>query len=363
MRQLLTWFLLVLVTTVWAAPDADSTDVEQPVRKMSWLRRTIQNFSKIDTCYVEPQHYNWSVMLQATHTYDYYRLSTTGQNSQSFTFSPEPNFKLGPYFGWRWIFLGYTFDLKNIDVSNSSLKQEIVFSLYSSRVGVDVFFRRTGRDYHVRQVSLGDNIDAHGIEGLPFGGINVGITGVNLYYIFNHKRFSYPAAFNQSTRQKISCGSWMAGIGYMHNYIDLDYDKLETLITDNIGPNVPLSEGLKFNSVEYTDFNASVGYAYNWVFARNFLFCSSLSLALAYKRTLGDNNERRRIDLKNINLDGIGRFGLVYNNDRWYAGTSAIVRAYNYKMSTFAANNIFGSLNIYVGYNFGARSAYKKKSR
>ena len=46
---------------------------------------------------------------------------------------------------------------------------------------------------------------------------------------------------------------------------------------------------------------------------------------------------------------------------RWYAGASVIVRAYNYRKSRFAANNIFGSLNMYIGYNFGARSRYKKK--
>ena len=43
---------------------------EQPEKKMSWLRRTIRGFSYIDENYVEPQHYNWSAMVQATHTYD-----------------------------------------------------------------------------------------------------------------------------------------------------------------------------------------------------------------------------------------------------------------------------------------------------
>jgi hypothetical protein len=104
-----------------------------------------------------------------------------------------------------------------------------------------------------------------------------------------------------------------------------------------------------------------VGYAYNWVFAKNWLFCSSLSLALAYKRTRGETYSSKDIlNLNNVNIDGIGRFGLVYNNMRWYAGASVIARAYNYHKSRFAANNIFGSLNMYVGYNFGARSRYKK---
>ena len=119
-----------------------------------------------------------------------------------------------------------------------------------------------------------------------------------------------------------------------------------------------------FNSVKYYNSSASVGYAYNWVFAKNCLFCSSLSLALAYKRSRGEtdeNSSKYHFDFNNLNIDGIGRFGLVYNNMRWYAGASVIIRAYNYHKSRFAANNIFGSLNMYIGYNFGARGPYKKK--
>lgn len=344
---------------------ADSLAVETPKKQLSWLRRTIRGFSYIDTNYVEPQHYNWAAMVQATHTYDYYRLSTIGNNRQTITFAPTPNIKAGPYFGWRWVFLGYTFDLKKIDVGAKSLKQEFDFSIYSAQVGADVYYRRTGSDYKIRDVDFGKDIDSRKIENVPFDGISVGITGFNVYYIFNHQRFSYPAAFAQSTCQKISCGSWMAGLGYMRNSIDFDYEKMERLAKESIGQTVKLDSGLMFNSVKYTDLNLSAGYAYNWVFAKNCLFCSSLSLALAYKSSRGEtaDEDLRGFNFGNFNVDGIGRFGLVWNNTRWYAGTSAIIRAYNYHKSRFAANNIFGSLNFYLGFNFGPRDYYKKKKQ
>jgi len=360
MRKVLLMILAVVALQVVAQ---DTLQVEeQPEKKMSWLRRTIRGFSYIDENYVEPQHYNWSVMLQATHTYDYYRLGTSGSGDQSVWLSPEGNLKVGPYFGWRWVFAGYTFDLKNVDVDYKDLKQEFDFSLYAAQVGADVYYRRTGCDYKIRRVNLGRNVDTHNLEGVPFGGISVGITGVNLYYIFNHQRFSYPAAFAQSTIQKISCGSWMVGVGWTRNSIDFDHEQLQAVIDERLGSNaVPLDSGLMFNSVRYYNSSASVGYAYNWVFAKNCLFCSSLSLALAYKRARGESRSSKDLlNINNINIDGIGRFALVYNNMRWYAGTSVIVRAYNYRKSNFAANNIFGSLNMYVGYNFGARSRYKK---
>ncbi|SNU04770.1 protein of unknown function [Prevotellaceae bacterium MN60] len=361
--------MILWVTTLNVlAGDTLQVEQEQPKEKLGWLRRVIRGFSYVDENYVEPQHYNWSVMLQATHTYDYYRLSTTGPEGQSVLLAPKPTVKAGPYFGWRWVFLGYTFDLKNFDVGYNSMKQEFDFSIYSAQIGADLYYRRTGSDYQIRDISMGKKQDMSKMMRVPFDGLSVGITGINLYYIFNHQRFSYPAAFAQSSIQKISCGSWMVGISYTRNSIEFDHEKLQHLLDQRLGDGVAkVDENLMFNSLEYHNTSASVGYAYNWVFARNCLFCSSLSLALAYKRTHGEPETQHvgseGFVANNFNIDGIGRFGLVYNNMRWYAGASAIVRAYNYHTSRFAANNLFGSMNVYIGYNFGARSRYKKSKQ
>ena len=363
MRRILTIFLLTTTLGLYAAHRVDSDTirtVEEP-KEEGWFKKTWHKFTEIDTNYVEPQHYNWALMLQGTYNYDIYRLSSKGDNKQTVTFAPAPTFKVGPYFGWRWIFFGYAIDIKNINISK--IKQEFDFSFYAAQVGVDLFYRRTGSDYRIRNVDLGKDIDTHVLEDVNFDGLSVGITGFNAYYIFNHKRFSYPAAFNQSTMQKISCGSWMAGLGYMRNSLEFDYNRMQTLASKYLKQPVQLDSGLMFNSVKYYNLNASVGYAYNWVFARNCLFCSSLSLALAYKKTRGEtaDEDKTGFDFGNFNIDGIGRFGVVWNNNKWYAGASAIVRAYNYHKSRFAANNIFGSLNIYAGFNFGPRKGYKKR--
>jgi hypothetical protein len=203
------------------------------------------------------------------------------------------------------------------------------------------------------------------LEDQPFDGIEVGITGANIYYIFNHGRFSYPAAFSQSTIQKISCGSWLAGVGYTRHSLDFDSDQLQNLIDSKLGKQtIPVDSGLRVDEVRYYDLSISGGYAYNWVFAKNWLLGSSVQLALGYKRTYGDmeGNTRGGFTFKNMNIDGVGRFGLVYNNMRWYAGASAIVHTYNYSMSRFRTNNTFGSLNVYVGCNFGLKKKYRKKT-
>jgi hypothetical protein len=254
------------------------------------------------------------------------------------------------------------FAINGIGFDSHGLRKEFDISIYSSQVGADLHYRRTGHDYKIRDVKLGYGIDGDLFEGIPFSGVNVGITGLNVYYIFNHGRFSYPAAFGQSTCQKISCGSWLAGAGYTKNTLDLDYELLyKTLSSKMPVEEVKLDSGLMFKSIKYNDFMISGGYAYNWVFAKNWLACASGQLGLAYKTTYGEvADEKKGFDLKKVNLDLIGRFALVYNNTRWYTGLSVILRTNNYHTSRFTANNIFGSFNAYIGYNFKLKSKYKK---
>ena len=357
--MVLLW-MMVGLSAFAAGPDTLSVDTVGTKEELGLIRRTVREFDRLNDEYIEPQHYEFTVMGQITRTYESFILSSNGQQIK---LSPDGLTKIGPYFGWRWFFLGYTFDIKNIGFSQSGLRKEFDLSIYSSQVGVDIFYRRTGNDYKIRDVRLGYGMNGDLFEGVPFDGVNVGITGASAYYIFNHGRFSYPAAFSQSTCQKISCGSWMAGIGFTRNTLDMDYDKLQTTLKSRMdrSQELKLDSGLMFKDIKYSDFMISGGYAYNWVFAKNWLFCASAQLALCYKSSYGEiADEKKGFSFDKVNMDGIGRFGMVYNNTRWYAGWSAILRTNNYRTSRFTANNIFGSFNAYIGYNFLLKKKYRK---
>ena len=337
-------------------------------RVVGFFSDNLKDFNAADTMYIEPQHYEFCAMMQNTNTYEIYRLST--QSRQSILFAPKPTYRVGPYFGWRWIFLGYTFDIGHL--ANESNKKEFDLSIYSNLISIDLYYRKTGNDYLIREIDFNDNkIGRRKLHNAPFDGLNVGITGVNVHYIFNHKKFSYPAAFSQSTVQRRSCGSPLAGIGYTRHSIKLDYERLKEVLTKSVPelrePDgvVELDSGLTFNNVRYTDISLSAGYAYNWVPARNWLVAASLSLALGYKYSSGKLLKDQETILssfsfRNVALDGIGRFGIVWNNTKWFAGMSAIVHSYSYRKRQFSADNFFGSLNFYVGFNFSRKKSEKK---
>lgn len=340
----------------------------QPHSHESFLVKILRGFNDVDTMYIEPQHYNYTVMLQNTNTYEGYTFKSA--SGQSISFAPRPTMKIGPYIGWRWLFLGYTFDINNIHGGKN--KKEFDLSLYTSMIGIDLYYRKSGDNYRINSCNIVGSGSHNALKGVPFTGINSSIKGFDIYYIFNHRKFSYPAAFSQTNCQKKSYGSPLLGIGYTNHKVSLDYERLQETLRDYASKRPDLDadklvvdSGLMFNSVEYSSFSFSGGYAYNWVFAKNCLLSASLSLAVAYKqsegdRSLSENKNRREFNFKNFNLDGIGRFGFVWNNRKWYVGASSVMHAYNYKKSRFSTMSYIGSLNVYAGVNFGKKSEYKK---
>ena len=66
---------------------------------------------------------------------------------------------------------------------------------------------------------------------------------------------------------------------------------------------------------------------------------------------------------KNFNIDFILRAGVVYNNSKYFVGTSFVGRTYDYYRNNFSLNNGFGTLQVYAGFNFCLKKEHRKKKR
>ena len=79
------------------------------------IQKVGKHINAIDTNYISPNLYNLAFMLEHSTWYEHYKLGTDKNGyPQRLSFSPNLGTKLGIYFGWRWIFLGYTFDIEDL---------------------------------------------------------------------------------------------------------------------------------------------------------------------------------------------------------------------------------------------------------
>lgn len=344
-----------------------------PLQKMKgygkFLVKIIDAFDNIDSNYVSRIDYNFTAMLQSTTDFEFY---TVGNNdySRRLSFAQRPNFRLGPYFGWRWLFLGYTFDLTTLGKSKIQRGSKFEFSIYTAMFGIDVISRHTGGDFYLRKVEgLGPQAEEY--EGSDINDyINTRVRGFNLYYTFNHKRFSNPAVFSQSTIQRHSAGSWQAGFSITSHDIRFNYNSLPQQFFAETEEENHLSA---LERVKFVDYSLMGGYAFNWVFKRNWCLGTAFTPSVGYKRmstkTVVFSNEETEADDEdisafrrklndifsrrgNIGIDLTGRLGIIYNNGRWFVSLFGVVHNFNYHRSPLRFHNTFGNANLCGGFYF-----------
>ena len=133
------------------------------------------------------------------------------------------------------------------------------------------------------------------------------------YYTFNHRRFSFPAAFMQSYVQRQSAGSWLAGISYQGGSIKTT-NKLKAR-----NPNAPDVR------IYVGHFGVGGGYGYNWVLGRRWLLhFSMLPTFVVYNRNnFTVNGDRKRAKRIRFNMIFNERAAIVHNfSPRYFAGAT-----------------------------------------
>ncbi len=342
-------------------------------KKKSFLSRVVDPFAKfffdVNPDYVTTSQYNFQALEQAKYNYETYRFKSP--DGAVIGLSPRKSLKLGPYIGWSIIFVGVTVDL--FHMSDESNRKEWDISLYTLPFVLDIYFREGGSVCTIYRLKLGKDIDTSPAIGLRFDEFDSDIRGFDFTYVFNHKKFSLPAAYNQGAPQIRSSGSFLAGIGFTQHSLSIDWQEFDNLVHGAI-PTLPehALDTLRFDQVNYGDLSISGGYAYNWVFARHWLLAASLSVGISYKyassstKYLNDLGETIRglgdFKFKDLSFDINGRVGIVYNTGKWFFGASYIINSYNYSTSRFNTSSNFGTINAYIGFNFGRRKSTKTSS-
>ena len=329
------------------------------------IKRFIGEFNTYDTTYIEPQHYKFQAMLQMSSMFQQFTLYQDDVHKLSL--SPDVNTRIGPYVGYSLIFLGYTLQLNNLYIGNN--KKTFNLSLYTSLIGADIFINNNNK-FKIKDIISADATSgiAEAMYNVEFGGFNVNYWGFNTYYIFNHRRHGYPAAYNQSTCQKRSAGSPLVGFGFGRYNLEMDWQQLDNLISHHVPSYTPqFADGSYTESVKYDRYSLYGGYSYNWAFARNWMMGGSATLALSYNKggseTFRLDNIFRDFKFDNLRVDGISRLAVVWNNTRLFAGLMAKVDSYTYSKARFKVNNINASINIYAGLNFGKKRQYRTNGR
>ena len=149
--------------------------------------------------------------------------------------------------------------------------------------------------------------------------MNTMSVGFNVQYMFNYKRFSFKAAFNQNEWQKKSAGSFVVGTNFLYMISSGD----SSLIPVNIHPPDGF-DGITFKRSDILNTGVSGGYYYTLVIASHAFISAGLAAGPSAGLSWLDVNDKQ-VERKSgltIGLNGVFRAAAGYNSRRFFVGVS-----------------------------------------
>ena len=213
----------------------------------------------VDTAYIVRPATKWTVTA---------RMNVSGakieaegiDQGQHFKAEMQANRKATLSLGVSYLGLSLSASLNPAKLMGKYRDYELNFNSYGRRFGFDIIYQdaKNFTGWH----------DHDGMERitLPDGVLSVKTLNLNAFYVFNSRRFSYPAAFSQNYIQRRSAGSFLLAASGQGQHATLEWDQEMQLKMTNI--------------------SLGAGYGYNYVPSHGWLLhISALPTFIVYSNT------------------------------------------------------------------------------
>lgn len=196
----------------------------------------------IDTTYVTRPKTKWT--LAARLNISGAKLETMGVTSgQKFNSEITADYKSTLSVGVSYLGFSLSAALNPAKLMGKYRDFELNFNSYGRRFGYDIIFQDAHNFTGWHDMEGMDRIE------LPANMLSVRTLNLNGFYIFNGRRFSFPAAFTQSYFQRRSAGSFLVAVSGMGQHTTLKWEQETQIKMTNIG----IGGGYGYNYVPSQD--------------------------------------------------------------------------------------------------------------
>ena len=276
--------------------------VDKRLHRNDQLLKSHYQRINFDTLYIARPNERWTIKLRGNLSSAHLKFDGK-YNDTPFSGSLEADYRgtMSVAVAYRGIALGIA--INPAKLAGKSKDNEFNLNSYGNAFGFDVVYL-SSKTYHGR-VTVG-NTDTYYNKGR----VRQQALNLNAYYAFNHKRFSFPAAFSQSYIQKRSAGSVMIGMSMDGQLDDVDdYDMYNGQARLRI-----LLMGI------------GVGYGYNFVIGRHWLIHLSAlpAMDLLVKSSIKTTGNKVTMPYHFPSVIITGRSAAVYSWRNKFAGITMV---------------------------------------
>ncbi|MBQ9555028.1 MAG: DUF4421 domain-containing protein [Muribaculaceae bacterium] len=274
-------------------------------------------FNSYDSAYVVGTGKNWKLMLKSMNWADTYSGEPV-PNSHIFVRSNLTS-NIGLQLSFMAVSVGFTMGVTDL-IHGKGKSKKVDFSFTCARFAAEAYYMEnvgaTTMDYR-------HNADDEKYKGTirNFNGLKRKSYGMDAYYFFNNRRYAQAAAYCFSKYQKRSAGSLIAGFNLQHRDLQFNTEEFPQVVQDQ------LPEGVEMPRFLYNDYCLMVGYGYNWVISKSWLFNITMAPYVGYRHVLATQLENR---ISTVSINMRARMGAVYNHKQYFVGIQSYADIHRY---------------------------------
>lgn len=279
-------------------------------------------------------------------------------NKKSIVLKPYGMSSLGFGFNYKWLGLGIGFGLpaspEDEKIYGKTQRFDFQLNVYSKKFVVDAFAQQyTG--YHIENVA--ELIDWEEVYFPRRESMKTFAMGIGGYYVFNHEKLSYKAAYVRNSVQKKSAGSFLLGGFYNIDYGGFDLGDTSSFVPDYFP--VEIQDSLPIDTYTARSVGVSFGYTYTFVFFKRFFINLSLIPGLGVKSltvTKSGDNFKETAGVGRFN----GRVALGYENKNFLLGLTSNSVTGNLDFEDYEIKPTTKNVKFFIARRFNIK---KKKAR
>ncbi|MCM1037081.1 MAG: DUF4421 domain-containing protein [Bacteroides sp.] len=293
-------------------------------------------FNPRDSAYVDVTGTKFSVKLNTQSWLNH--LNFRINSRETIDLRSDPSTTMGIYITYLALTAGYDINVSKLFGRSGHARQRYQFGFNCSLMSAEAYWERNTVGTKLRRFGETGGLD------LPFDGASFESWGLDIYYFFNHRRYSQAALFAYSRIQRRSQGSFYAGLSTYTQQYDIDFSSLPAEMLSTL----PEWWADSHYRVRTRNFGLRVGYGFNWVLPHGWTIGASASpvVGVATGKVNSDNDKVRFSLYNHIKL------GAVWNHERWFIGAQGLIdtAVVEDHETLFLGSNV--NFNAVVGYRF-----------
>ncbi len=267
-----------------------------------------------DTSFVKEYNKEITGRIYLSQKYTSLRMPGSSQ-AGSFLYRPNTTLNLGIGATYRSFSLNLAYGFPGLNGDGSERGKtrylDMQAHLYGRKIVTD-FFGQFYRGYYMTPRNYISGLEGYYIRP----DLKIRMVGSAVYYVFNHRRFSYRAGLIQNEWQTKSAGTFLLGGEFYYGVLKSD----SSMVPGSLQSVFPQAE---VDRLRFVNIGPGGGYAYTFVYKTNWFATGSLTVNFPAD-FVREHTPAEHRDQISLTPNFLTRLAVGYNSRRWIYSASVV---------------------------------------